>query len=358
MTRKTRKSISVLSIGAAAGVILLGCGGGNNDDTTTFGTGGTVTVASGGTKANTGGASGTGGTKANTGGSNSTGGTKASTGGAPTVTGGAPTTGGAAPTTGGAATAGGTASVGGVASTGGAAAGGGATAVGGSGTTPVAGGSTATGGTAAGGGATSTAGATSTNAACKPFTSTITNPFCTVTSSSIDLAGICQSGCGTGDVTMTGSSAGLAITGSIGSASPVFNANPVPNNVDGGSCAGLSARNPANGQEYTSLTISIVNNMSTEQVVNVIITDLSSGTNPVSYTLTASVTIPPTGTDGGSATVTKTLQWSTFTPSCALPSGNAFDASQILKLGLGVGDSSTTYPIDNVDIVVKSLAFN
>jgi hypothetical protein len=165
---------------------------------------------------------------------------------------------------------------------------------------------------------------------------------------------------------MTGSTNGLAITGKIYSADPVFDGNPVPNNIQGGQCAGFSATDPNNHKPYTSMTIGIKNNMASAQTINVTLADSPSGAEQVTYTLAASVNVPAGGT------VEETLRWGTessrcsqsdagscidFAATCALGAGATFDPTHLLRLGLGVGNNATTYPITNVDIVITSITF-
>jgi hypothetical protein len=159
---------------------------------------------------------------------------------------------------------------------------------------------------------------------------------------------------------MTGSTAGLTITGTVNSANPVFYANPIPQTTTGMSCDGFSATDPVTGTAYTSLTIGIKNNMTTPQIITISLADAgSSSTAAYQLLLNASVTV------AAGATVTQTFKWSncgtaasctSFTQSCSAPSGVTFDPSKLLKLGLGLG--GTTYPITGVDFAITSVTFS
>lgn len=165
---------------------------------------------------------------------------------------------------------------------------------------------------------------------------------------------------------MTGTASGLTITGKVYSEDPVFDANPVPNNIQGGSCDGFSATDPTSHQPYTSMTIGIKNNMATAQTINVSLTDLASGTTPTSYKLKASITVP------AGATIEETLRWGIegsrcqadagscleFEPSCTLGAGTTFDPTHLLSLGLGLGKSPSDYPINDVNVVITSISFD
>lgn len=343
---------SKVIVGACLSTIVIACSSSEDQPgtTVTANTGGTPAVGTGGAKA-TGGATGV---------VNATGGKAATGGAAPTATGGATAaatggkaaTGGAAPAATGGATA---AATGGKAATGGATTAGGATV-------------SATGGATTAGGASATGGSTS--AACAAYTGPgapsaggaggATATFCSPTAGTISLSGLCATGCSAGQVTMTGSSAGLTITGTVNSNDPVFYANPIQQTTTGKLCDGFSASDPTTGTAYTSLAIGIKNNMTTSQVINISLADAASNSSSAyQLLLNASVTV------AAGATVTQTFKWSncgtaanctSFTQSCSLPTGVNFDPTKLLKLGLGLG--GTTYPITGVNFTITSVTFS
>lgn len=225
-----------------------------------------------------------------------------------------------------------------------------------------AGGASATSGTVATGGSSSSGGTPGTGGQ----SSTAPDPFCTVLSSDLPLSGICTTGCSAGGVTLTGSSSGLAITGKIFSETPLFFGNPVPNNIEGGKCAGFSAADPQSHTNYTGVQISVTNSMSTPQEVTLMLLDMTGGTLSVPTTCELSAAIPvPANT-----TVTQTLKWgiagsqcggaahcAEFVSECDADAGSTFDPTRLLKLGLAVGSASTSYPIENVNISINSITF-
>lgn len=224
------------------------------------------------------------------------------------------------------------------------------------------GGASATGGVMTSGGSISTGGTVGIGGQ----SSTGADPFCTVLSSELPLSSICATGCSAGGVTLTGASNGLTITGKIFSDNPLFFGNPVPNNTEGGKCAGFSATDPQSRANYTGVQISVTNNMPTPQNVNLTMLDMTGGTlsAPVTCALSADIPVP------ANTTVTETLKWgiagslcgtaahcTEFDSECGGDAGGTFDPTRLLKLGLAVGNASTSYPIDNVNIRINSITF-